>query len=80
MLRACGLGEMAMTKSFRWVAAGAALILLFALGVRTGRQTKAAEAREADKAAITAVLNAQQAAWNRGTWTRSLWATGIRRS
>ena len=41
-------------------------ILLFALGVRTGRQTKAAETREADKAAITAVLNAQQAAWNRG--------------
>jgi ketosteroid isomerase-like protein len=56
---------MAMTKSIRLVAAGAALILLFVLGVRTGRQTKAAEARDADKAAITAVLNAQQAAWNR---------------
>ena len=54
-----------MAKSIRLVAASAALILLFALGVRTGRQTKAAEAREADKAAITAVLNAQQAAWNR---------------
>jgi ketosteroid isomerase-like protein len=54
-----------MTKSIRLIAAGAALILLFALGVRTGRQTKTAEAREADKAAIMAVLNAQQAAWNR---------------
>jgi ketosteroid isomerase-like protein len=55
-----------MTKSYRWVVAGLALILLFALGVRTGRQAKAAEGREADKAAITTVLNAQQAAWNRG--------------
>jgi ketosteroid isomerase-like protein len=55
-----------MNKSYRWVLGGAALILLFALGVRTGRQTKGAETREADKAAITAVLNAQQAAWNRG--------------
>ena len=54
-----------MTKSIRLVAAGSALILLFVLGVRTGRQTKADEAREADKAAITAVLNAQQSAWNR---------------
>jgi uncharacterized protein (TIGR02246 family) len=57
---------MSMTKSIRFVVAGAALMLLFALGVRTGRQTKAAEGRDADKAAITAVLNAQQAAWNRG--------------
>jgi len=55
-----------MTKSIRLVIAGAALVLLFALGVRTGRQTKAAEMREADREAITAVLNAQQAAWNRG--------------
>jgi ketosteroid isomerase-like protein len=57
---------MAMIKSIRLVAAGVALVLLFAIGVRTGRQTKATETREADKAAITAVLNAQQAAWNRG--------------
>jgi L-asparaginase / beta-aspartyl-peptidase len=55
-----------LKKQVRWVASGAALILLFAIGMRTGRQTKAAEGREADKAAITAVLNAQQAAWNRG--------------
>ena len=55
-----------MTKSYRLALAGAALIFLFVLGVRTGRQTKAAEGREADKAAIEAVLKAQQAAWNRG--------------
>jgi uncharacterized protein (TIGR02246 family) len=55
-----------MTKSYRWALGGATLISLFALGVRTGRQTTAAEGREADKAAIEAVLNAQQAAWNRG--------------
>ena len=55
-----------MTRSIRLVMAGVALILLFALGVRTGKQTKAAESRDADKAAITAVLDAQQAAWNRG--------------
>jgi ketosteroid isomerase-like protein len=55
-----------MTKNIRLVMAGVALILLFALGVRTGKQTKAAESRDADKAAITAVLDRQQAAWNRG--------------
>ncbi|MGC1483663.1 MAG: nuclear transport factor 2 family protein [Candidatus Acidiferrum sp.] len=55
-----------MTKSSRWVVAGAAVILLFTVGIRTGRQTKAAERREADTASISAVLDAQQTAWNRG--------------
>src|SRR5690242_20413855 len=55
-----------MTKSYRWILAGAALILLFVLGIREGREAQAAEARAADKAAITGVLHAQQAAWNRG--------------
>lgn len=55
-----------MRKGYRWSLAGAALIVLFALGLREGRQTKAAEAREADRAAIMAELDAQQAAWNRG--------------
>lgn len=55
-----------MTKSIRLVLAVVALVVLFALGLRTGRRTKAAEMREADREAITAVLNAQQAAWNRG--------------
>lgn len=55
-----------MTKSMRLVAAGAVLILLFFLGLRTGKQTKAAEQRDADSMSITRVLNAQQAAWNLG--------------
>jgi ketosteroid isomerase-like protein len=55
-----------MTKSYRWVVLGLVLVLLFAMGVRTGRQTRAAEGREADRGAITGVLKAQQAAWNRG--------------
>jgi ketosteroid isomerase-like protein len=55
-----------MTNGYRWVVRGLALMLLFALGVRTARHTKAAEGREADKTAITTVLNDQQAAWNRG--------------
>ncbi|HTQ61362.1 MAG TPA: DUF4440 domain-containing protein [Candidatus Solibacter sp.] len=55
-----------MRKSYRWILAGAALSALFVLGLREGEQMKAAETREADRAAITEVLNAQQAAWNRG--------------
>jgi ketosteroid isomerase-like protein len=55
-----------MTKSNGVVVRGLALILLFALGVRTERQTKAEEGRAADQAAITGVLHRQQAAWNRG--------------
>lgn len=51
---------------YRWILAGAALAALFALGLREGKETKAADARAADKEAITTVLNAQQAAWNRG--------------
>jgi len=55
-----------MKSGSRWIAAGAGLLLLFSLGVWTGRRTKAVEKREADRAAIEAVLNAQEAAWNRG--------------
>lgn len=55
-----------MKTGYRLVAACVALILLFALGVRMGKQTKASERREADRTAIMAVLNAQQEAWNRG--------------
>jgi len=55
-----------MTKSIRLVLAGATLVVLFALGLRTGKQTRAAEMREVDREAITAVLTAQQMAWNRG--------------
>ncbi len=55
-----------MAKIFRWLLVSAALFLLFALGLRMGRQTKAADGHEADKAALSAVFDAQQAAWNRG--------------
>src|SRR5271163_791443 len=55
-----------MAKTLRWLLASAALFVLFALGLRMGRETKGADNHDADKAAISAVLNAQQAAWNRG--------------
>jgi ketosteroid isomerase-like protein len=55
-----------MKTGYRWLVAGVVLFVLFALGVRIGKQTKAAEMREADRNAITVVLNAQQSAWNRG--------------
>ncbi|MGB2655867.1 MAG: nuclear transport factor 2 family protein, partial [Candidatus Acidiferrum sp.] len=54
-----------MTKRYRWLAIGGAL-LLFGLGLWIGMQTKAAGKHAADKAAILAVLDTQQAAWNRG--------------
>jgi L-asparaginase / beta-aspartyl-peptidase len=54
-----------MSKRYRLLAIGGAL-LLFALGLWSGMQTKAPGKHAADKAAILAVLDAQQAAWNRG--------------
>jgi uncharacterized protein (TIGR02246 family) len=55
-----------MKGGWRWVAASAALLVLFLLGVWTGRWTKLVEKREADRVAIDAVLNEQEQAWNRG--------------
>ncbi len=55
-----------LKKQVRWVVSGAALILLFAIGMRTGKQAKAAQVHDKDQSAIMAVLNAQQGAWNRG--------------
>lgn len=55
-----------MKKIACWVLAGVGLTLVFALGVRAGRNAKSTEKRVADQSAIEAVLNAQQAAWNRG--------------
>ncbi|MGH9743149.1 MAG: DUF4440 domain-containing protein, partial [Candidatus Acidiferrum sp.] len=55
-----------MKKGYRWLLAGAALTLLFVLGMQAGRHARADEGRAADRAAIQAVLDAQQAAWNRG--------------
>src|SRR5271163_1999115 len=75
--RACGVsllnlccvlreGETAMRTGYRFALAGAAVLALFVLGVRMGKQTKAAGQRDADSMSITRVLNAQQAAWNLG--------------
>lgn len=55
-----------MTKVFRWLLAGVGLTLVFAFGVRAGRNAKSAEKRATDQAAVEGVLHAQQAAWNRG--------------
>lgn len=60
-----------MNYERRWIWVGAILALLFALGVRTGLHAKLLEAprqgaRQSDRAAIQAVLDAQQQAWNRG--------------
>ena len=55
----------------RWIWLGALLAALFALGIRTGLHAKLNESasqdvRQTDRAAIEAVLHAQQEAWNRG--------------
>ncbi|HMD38567.1 MAG TPA: nuclear transport factor 2 family protein [Candidatus Acidoferrum sp.] len=55
-----------MRTGYRFALAGAAVLALFVLGVRMGKQTKAAGQRDADSMSITRVLNAQQAAWNLG--------------
>lgn len=55
-----------MKNGFRWIAVGAGVILLFMLGMWTGRRTRQVEKREADRAAIEGVLNAQEQDWNRG--------------
>jgi len=54
----------------RWILFATILALLFALGVRTGLHAKLGaspqDARQSDRSAIQAVLDAQQQAWNRG--------------
>lgn len=55
-----------MKTIYRWLAIGAGLGVLFALGLWSGWHAAAAEKHSADRASITAVLNAQEAAWNRG--------------
>lgn len=60
-----------MSFERRWIWVAAVLALLFAFGVRTGLHAKLGEplnqdTRQADRAAIQAVLDAQQQAWNRG--------------
>src|SRR5690242_20821009 len=55
-----------MKKQYRLLVGSVALSLLFLVGLRSGMQSKAQGKRDSDRAAIEAVLNAQQSAWNRG--------------
>jgi uncharacterized protein (TIGR02246 family) len=55
-----------MKTQYRWLVGSVALSLLFLLGLRSGMQTQAQGKQDSDRAAIEAVLNAQQSAWNRG--------------
>jgi uncharacterized protein (TIGR02246 family) len=60
-----------MNYKRHWIWIGTVLALLFVLGVRTGLHAKLSESpaqdvRQADRAAIQSVLDAQQQAWNRG--------------
>jgi ketosteroid isomerase-like protein len=55
-----------MKTRYRWIVGSVALSLVFLPGLRSGMQTKAEEKHDSDRAAIEAVLKAQQSAWNRG--------------
>jgi uncharacterized protein (TIGR02246 family) len=55
-----------MKTQYRWLVGSVALSLLFLLGLRSGMQIRAQGKQDSDRAAIEAVLNAQQSAWNRG--------------
>ena len=59
----------------RWLLVGITLAVLFGLGLLAGSREKEesqASSREADRAAIEAVLTAQQKAWNQGDVERFL--------
>ncbi len=55
-----------MQTTLRWVWAAGGLALALSLIGQRRLIAKPAEGREADRQAISAVLNAQQTAWNRG--------------
>ena len=55
-----------MRKIPRWVLMGLAAAMGVLFFVQTQPSAKAADERKADREAISAVLNSQQAAWNRG--------------
>ncbi len=55
-----------MQTTLRWVWAAGALALALSLIGQSPLIGKRAEGRDADRQAISAVLNAQQTAWNRG--------------
>ena len=55
-----------MQRTLRWVWAAGALALALSLIGQRRLIAKPAEGRDRDRQAISAVLNAQQTAWNRG--------------
>jgi len=55
-----------MPKRFQWMAAAGLLFLMFHLAAVRRLTAHSNDERSGDRNAITAVLNAQQAAWNRG--------------
>jgi L-asparaginase / beta-aspartyl-peptidase len=55
-----------MPKQFRWMAAAGLVFLTFHLAVVRRLTAHANDEQRGDRDAITAVLNAQQAAWNHG--------------
>jgi uncharacterized protein (TIGR02246 family) len=55
-----------MSITYRKLLVGAAGVLFLALGVWAGSKARVPGDQDADRAAITAVLNMQQGAWNRG--------------
>ena len=57
---------MAMANKFRWVAATGLVFLMVLLAGIHGLTAPSSEEHKSDHEAILAILNAQQAAWNRG--------------
>jgi uncharacterized protein (TIGR02246 family) len=57
---------MAMANKFRWVAATGLVFLMVLLAGIRGLTAPSSEEHKSDHEAILAILNAQQAAWNRG--------------
>ena len=55
-----------MPKRFRWMAAAGLIFLMFHLAAVRRLTAHSNDERSGDRNAIAAVLNAQQAAWNRG--------------
>ena len=57
---------MAMANKFRWAAATGLVFLMVLLAGIHGLTAPSSEEHKSDHEAILAILNAQQAAWNRG--------------
>ena len=69
-----------MGRNFRWgwIACGIAVILC--AGLQRTLLAGPTEGRTVDREAITAALNSQQAAWNRGDVDAFLGDIGVRRN